>query len=583
LGATNKKIMRAIILTVLLFLTIFNTYSQVYVKLDASGLNNGTSWENAYTDLSTALNITTSGEIWVAAGVYLPSTDLSGNVPSNSRLNTFRIKGNIAVYGGFTGTERALSERNREQAITVLSGDIGIKDRTNDNCIHVVSSDHLTSNTQSILDGITVTNSNSTDEYGGGIYVRSAGTFVLRNCIIENNFAYRGGGGLYLTGSAIIENNIFRNNQAFEGGAIYLENSDATLTDNEISNNKADNFPDVGSSSLTGGGIYIGSYASPTIKNNLIKNNSSKGKGGGVTITSNYHTVFESNIVTENTALNGGGVFLDSSPTYFFNNVFSKNSATENGGAIYTDYGIYPKFINNTIVLNTAGITGSGLFINEGSNAEFINCILFSNTSQGRTQATINVNGPGWQPKFKYCNIEGGVKGIGATYTFPTQNIIDTLPAFVNISEANFNISTSSRMIDAGTLDPDIFNYPWSGSNGEVITFPTTDIAGNPRIYNGIIDIGAFESQSKFVNMVVTEIDERIIFSIYPNPTDGIMKIGGNIPANSKVHIFSTQGILVYSTTIDNETINISLLASGFYYLEIDSHGKIYRDKILKY
>lgn len=61
----------------------------IFVKQDAAGANDGTSWDNAYTDLNSALNAAGGGsEIWVAAGVYTPGT---------SRTDTFNIPPGTAV------------------------------------------------------------------------------------------------------------------------------------------------------------------------------------------------------------------------------------------------------------------------------------------------------------------------------------------------------------------------------------------------------------------------------------------------------------------------------------------------------
>jgi len=49
----------------------------IYVKWDATGNNNGSSWEDAFTDLQDALAAAdSSDQIWVAKGVYYPT-----NVP----------------------------------------------------------------------------------------------------------------------------------------------------------------------------------------------------------------------------------------------------------------------------------------------------------------------------------------------------------------------------------------------------------------------------------------------------------------------------------------------------------------------
>ena len=65
----------------------------VFVDAAAAGVNNGTSWANAYIDLSTALGATGSGEIWIAKGTYTPAT----------RTSSFVLRSDVAIYGGFSG------------------------------------------------------------------------------------------------------------------------------------------------------------------------------------------------------------------------------------------------------------------------------------------------------------------------------------------------------------------------------------------------------------------------------------------------------------------------------------------------
>ena len=148
----------------------------IYVKWDATGANDGTSWDDAYTDLQDALATAVSGdEIWVAAGIYIPTSI------STDREATFQLIEGVDVYGGFAGTETILDERDPETNVTILSGDIDNNDSqtpiitdittatgNNENSYHVVSgSDGAT------LDGFTITagNANSVDtphNCGGG-------------------------------------------------------------------------------------------------------------------------------------------------------------------------------------------------------------------------------------------------------------------------------------------------------------------------------------------------------------------------------------------------------------------------------
>src|SRR5690554_4412435 len=184
-----------ILYTIAFLILTFNCYSQVvYVKHNATGLNNGSSWQNAYTDLSIAINSTSSGEIWVSEGIYFPSTDLNEEIPTDPRLKTFKLKPNIAIYGGFSGFETSLNQRNWVDNQTILSGEIGNPNDLTDNLIHVVSSEYVDLNENTILDGLIITKGYATTPtgisgsgYGGGIYVfqTSGGSFKMKNCVIK--------------------------------------------------------------------------------------------------------------------------------------------------------------------------------------------------------------------------------------------------------------------------------------------------------------------------------------------------------------------------------------------------------------
>jgi hypothetical protein len=84
----------------------------IYVKADAGGGNDGSSWLDAYTDLQVALAVAAAGDsIWVAAGTYKPTA-------GTSRTATFLMKNGVALIGGFAGVETSVSVRSEPRART---------------------------------------------------------------------------------------------------------------------------------------------------------------------------------------------------------------------------------------------------------------------------------------------------------------------------------------------------------------------------------------------------------------------------------------------------------------------------------
>lgn len=89
----------------------------IYVDGSATGANNGTSWTDAYTDLQDALSAppVSGDEIWVADGTYKPRTTYWA----------LSLKNGVAIYGGFSGVETSLEQRDWRTNVSLLSGDLG--------------------------------------------------------------------------------------------------------------------------------------------------------------------------------------------------------------------------------------------------------------------------------------------------------------------------------------------------------------------------------------------------------------------------------------------------------------------------
>lgn len=157
----------------------------LYVDKDATGLQNGVSWSNAYPRLEQALDraLHCSGinQIWIAEGIYSPYTEVS-------RSFGFTIPPGVSLFGGFQGTESSIGERIFGMYPTTLSGDIGIPMVAIDNLYHVVTI--LQGNSPVLLDGISIREGmangpSPSQQTGGGIF--NQGIVHCHHVLLESN------------------------------------------------------------------------------------------------------------------------------------------------------------------------------------------------------------------------------------------------------------------------------------------------------------------------------------------------------------------------------------------------------------
>jgi uncharacterized repeat protein (TIGR01451 family) len=392
---TSKLFFYSVLLSLFLSPPLIARAATTYVDADATGIGDGTTWENAYLELQSALAAVTGGDqIWVAEGVYYPDEG-TGQI-DNERPSTFILIDNVALYGGFdpgSGVDE-MGERDWETYITVLSGDIdgddttdpnGVvidtADTTGSNAFHVVTSNGLTAT--AIIDGFYITagqadGTEPIDQKGGGMY-NSGSDPTLVNITFSANSAFLGGGMYNHYSSPGLTNIVFSHNSVgssisySQGGGMYNYYSNPALTSVTFSDNATDS-----KDGNTSGGGMTNNRSSPTLSNVTFSNNSSCNGGG---MSNGYsHPTLTDIIFTYNSATSGSGGGMsnsDSHPT-LTRVTFSNNSATASGGGIRGFYS--SPALTNVIFSSNSANNGGGMYWDQGAPS-LTNVSFSDNTS----------------------------------------------------------------------------------------------------------------------------------------------------------------------------------------------------------
>lgn len=442
-----QRIMLVLNLITTLYLMGYSQ-STYFVTPSGAGMMDGSSWNNASDDLQDMINTAIEGDqIWVAQGTYLPTVkvDFDNSGTAETRETIFYINKNIAIYGGFAGSEALISERDWTANPTILSGNIGVVNDDADNSYHVViiEASQGIINSDCILDGFYI-------RYGN-----ANGSTDL----------HEQGGGLYLDGRAhpcrpTLNQLSIAENIATYGGGIYCdaENGECSphLTYCKIDSNQA---------TKDGGGIYFrasGGTVTADVNNTQFQENSAANYGGAI-----YH--FKDQVA-------GSCI-----PEYS-NCLFILNAAAEGGGmASESQNGLcLPTFRNATFFNNSTSINGGAIYNRQMGGtctSRFYNSILWANQNQITNDGGASVD-------LEHSIYDDGNPNNTLVYptgVFGDGSVSDLDPAFRDPANLDLRVMRGSPAIN-------------TGDNTEIGVITDRDLDGKPRIIQGTVDMGPYES-----------------------------------------------------------------------------------------
>jgi hypothetical protein len=358
------------------------------------------------------------------------------------------------------------------------------------------------------LDGLTVTNGNAVNDYGGAIYQTSGTTLNISNSTIRNSTAYYGGGGIFSNG----------------GGTLNISNS--TIAGNTTSTSYTSGY---------GGGIFQNS-GTGTLTNTTISGNASTYVGGGVfgsNLTFINSTITNNTVDSDNDGTGfGGGIYSNNGSISTQNTIVAGNFDTPNNAGTNVDSpDVYGSFINrgNNLIgrNNGSNFTAGGLI---GTNAAPVNPLLGTLASNGGLTQThalqsgslaINAGNNTGAPTTDQRGLTrpvGGTVDIGAvessaTNQAPTINLTGTAITYLENAPAtlidnrtwindadSLNLDTGSLTVNLtanGTVDDRLAIRNQGTGTGQI------GVSGSNVTYEGTA-IGSFTGGNGTTPLVIT-------------------------------------------------------------------------------
>jgi predicted outer membrane repeat protein len=372
----------------------------IFVDADANGLNDGTSWKNAYNYLQDALTDSNSTakpvEVRVAGGAYRPDEDTLHPGGTGDRQATFQLLNGVNIKGGYAGLDQPdlPDDRNVDKYKSILNGDLDGNDsqweyfewqnlfdftsdpNRADNSYHVVTGSGTDSS--AILNGFTITAGHANNQDPCNTHIEGSGMLnyfgsptiidctFYRNSVRseEGNYSPRGGGMFNsnsnpaLRNCKFIENFVFGGNTFSCGGGICNINSNPTLTNCLFRNNIAEGYD----SEYSGGAIY-NYQSSPALTDCSFIDNWAHWGGAVCNDDPNSNATLKRCTFTGNYANDNGGAILSAAGN-LIDCIFTDNEAYTYGGGV---------LCGNLTLINCAfnrnkASAGGGVYVYFGSS-----------------------------------------------------------------------------------------------------------------------------------------------------------------------------------------------------------------------
>ena len=514
---------------------------------------------------------------------------------------------NLAILSGEipngNGARSDILLRGRTVDSTSITDGLVIK-KADGNYTNAMGAIYLVKNTNPVFRNCTISD-NSSNGRGAGLFIINSGNPKFLNSVFERNELTNIGEGAAvanINSKPVFLSCIFRNNTNYiagvspsSGGAVYNSGSNAVFDGCTFLKNVANNWggamdnvnsnPVISNCQFLGNLIAFGGNAidinnnqsSPQVSNTFFSDSSGCNYGGSIVNQNQSNGSFtKCEFKNGHASYAGGACYNDNSSPLFLRCVFTGTGAGD-GGVINNQNASNPVIVN--CISSGSSASGQGSFMyNNNSNPVIINTTVVNATlpSTGNSfRGGVIVNTGTAQSTLSNCMLWGNTVISGQNVpngdildlsNVPTQmnnsisqvfgttgvngNLVGVDPIFlnrVNPAGADNIFYTNDDGLNLASCSPAMN----TGLNASIAGY-NIDILGNARVYNSIVDMGAYEIQA--LPGLVTNTWTGLISSVWENPLNWSLGVLPN-PC-TKVIINSGTVVLNSNTTIYNLTIN---------------------------
>ena len=423
-----------------------------------------------------------------------------------------------------------------------------------------------------------------------GIRMEKAGSCRFEYCRFQYGKAAmdndQDGGALRIFNSPNVEINhctLFCNFSREHGGALNAEDSKVVIQDCNINNNLNYSLIDT-IYFMYGGGLRFLKCEVDITKTDFLNNYGESAIGGALSIDSCVARIdrcrFEYNY-----GINGAGLYMIrcyDNPCSITNSLFTNNTSGHFGGGLAISDSS-PLVSNLTVANNLSiGVNCGGIFFYQCSSPSLWNCIVYGNNNNIPIEEPVQMwswTFEGYAPEFHNCLVQYGLENISNHEAITVyENCLDEDPLFSGLAPDEYTIWTDSPCFNAGSPD----------TPAEVLE--GFDLGGQPRVYGGVIDIGAYEVDPTGVQEN-TEKENQIRVVGNPISASSYAEIECESTCNLIAKVYSLDGKLLINNNLGNTQIGLNRieigeifqsLSSGTFIILFQVEGKTAVAKVVK-